>query len=187
MFKLLSLLAAGMFVTLLIGGEDRGQSRQGLIGVAQNPVERPVVREAKVAPVKAIPVKPAPTANLALISFTPAKVQKPARATSTIAGEFVLSEPKQIAITQAVAPPETVVPEAVVPEAAPIMYVNSRSVNVRQGPSTDYEVVGRLVRAEAVSVIAPEVDGWVRIAIEGDGLEGFIAARLLSQTDPGGN
>lgn len=182
MFKLLSLLAAGMFVTLLIGGEDRGQSRQGLIGVVQNPAERPVVREAKVAPVKAIPVKPAPTANLALISFTPAKVQKPARATSTIAGEFVLSEPKQIAITQAVAPPETVVPEA-----APIMYVNSRSVNVRQGPSTDYEVVGRLVRAEAVSVIAPEVDGWVRIAIEGDGLEGFIAARLLSQTDPGGN
>jgi uncharacterized protein YgiM (DUF1202 family) len=58
---------------------------------------------------------------------------------------------------------------------------------VRQGPSTAYEVVGRLVRAEAVSVIAPEVDGWVRIAIEGDGLEGFIAARLLSQTDPGGN
>jgi hypothetical protein len=182
MFKLLSLLAAGMFVTLLIGGEDRGQSRQGLIGVAQNPVERPVVREAKVAPVKAIPVKPAPTANVALISFTPVRVQEPAKSTSTIAGEFVLSEPKKIAITQAVA-----LPEAVVPEAAPIMYVNSRSVNVRQGPSTAYEVVGRLVRAEAVSVIAPEVDGWVRIAIEGDGLEGFIAARLLSQTDPGGN
>lgn len=179
MFKLLSLLAAGMFLTFLIGGKDYGQIRQGLVGVSQDPAERPVLRQAK-AELPAAPAKPAPEADVKLASFAPVKVQHPAKATSTIAGDFVLSAPEKVAAVQAA-------PAPVVPEAAPIMFVSSRSVNVRQGPSTDYEVVGRLVRAEAVSVISPEEDGWVRIAIEGDGLEGYIAARLLSDTDPSGN
>jgi hypothetical protein len=173
MFKLLSLLAAGMFLTFLIGGKDYGQMRQGLVGVVQVPADRPVLRTAKAV------VEPAPAVTLA--NFTPVQVQQPARASSTIAGAFVV-EPQEGAAVQvqtAAAP--------IVQDAAPIMYINSRSVNVRQGPSTDYEVVGRLVRAEAVSIIAPEQDGWVRIAIEGDGLEGFIAARLLSEIDPSGN
>ncbi|MGO4909185.1 SH3 domain-containing protein [Pseudorhodobacter sp. W20_MBD10_FR17] len=178
MLKLLSLLAAGMFLTFLIGGKDYGQMRQGLVGVSQNPAERPVLRQAKAVP--AAPAKPAPKANVKLASSAPAKAQQPAKATSTIAGDFVLSAPEKVAAVKAA-------PAPAVPETAPIMYISSRSVNVRQGPSTDYEVVGRLVRAEAVSVISPEENGWVRIAIEGDGLEGYIAARLLSDTDPSGN
>lgn len=161
-----------MFLTFLIGGKDDGQMRQGLIGVVQNPAERPVLRQAKAAPV-------APAAEVSLANFTPVKVQRPAKASSTIAGNFVV-EP------QAVAKVDAVVTPAAQPSAT-ILYVNSRSVNVRQGPSTDYDVVGSLSRAEAVSVISAEKDGWVRIAIEGDGLEGFIAARLLSETDPSGN
>ncbi len=175
MFKLLSLLAAGMFLTFLIGGKDYGQLRQGLVGVVQNPADRPVLRTAK-------PVAAAEP-DVTLANFTPVKVQQPVRASSTIAGAFVVEPQDGTAIqtpVQAAAAP-------VVQDALPIMYINSRSVNVRQGPSTDYEVVGRLARAEAVSVIAPEQDGWVRIAIEGDGLEGFIAARLLSETNPSGN
>lgn len=176
MFKLLSLLATGMFLIFLIGGKDYGQMRQGLVGVAQDPVDRPVVRQAKAAPVVA---NTAPATDVTLANFAPVKVQKTVKASSIIAGAFVV-EPQKLAAVEAAAAP-------VVQDAAAIMYINSRSVNVRQGPSTDYEVVGRLVRAEAVSVIAPEEDGWVRIAIEGDGLEGFIAARLLSDTDPSGN
>jgi uncharacterized protein YgiM (DUF1202 family) len=153
--------------------------RQGLVGASQNPAERPVLRQAKAEPA-ASPAKPAPQASIALASFAPVKVQKPAKATTAIAGDFVLSASEKVAAVQAA-------PAPVVPEAAPIMYISSRSVNVRQGPSTDYEVVGRLVRAEAVSVISPEENGLVRIAIEGDGLEGYIAARLLSDTEPSGN
>jgi len=44
-----------------------------------------------------------------------------------------------------------------------------------------------LTRAEAVTVVSAEQDGWVKIIIEGDGLEGFIAARLLSDRDPASN
>ncbi|WP_162140845.1 SH3 domain-containing protein [Pseudorhodobacter ferrugineus] len=166
-----------MFLTLLIGGEDKGQVRQGLIGVSAEPAKRHVV-SAAVAP------KPAPKPKATLANFTPVTVQAPLPAmksgTSVIAGSFVIVGQAKVETVAAV------VNEADA-DALPVMYVSSNSVNVRGGPSTDYEVVGRLVRAEAVTVMEPAQDGWVRIAIEGDGLEGFIAARLLSDTDPAAN
>ena len=181
MFKLISVLAAAMFLTLLIGGEDRGQKRFGLADVAQNPAERPVLR-ATTAKVSA-----EAESNVVLANFSPVTVQQqdtPARPTSVIAGKFVV---QKLADTAAPAPAPATDVAAVTTSALPVMYVNSRSVNVRQGPSTDYEVVGRLSRAEAVSVISAEADGWVRISIEGEGLEGFVAARLLTETDPSTN
>ncbi len=170
MFKLLTLLAAGMFLTLLIGGEDRGQMRQGL-GVTADPAKRPVMRTAE-AP--AIP-------EVALATFATAKVEAAKPVSPPIAGSFVVMETEK---TAAVTPSPKAPAEMIEAPVLPIMYVSSRSVNVRGGPSTDYEVVGRLTRAEAVTVVSPEKDGWVQIRIEGDGIDGFIAARLLSETDP---
>lgn len=181
MLKLMSVLAAGMFLTFLIGGEDNGQVRHGLIGVKIDPVTQPVVRTAEAPKAAAKPAaKPAAT----LANFTPVTVQAPLpeikAGTSVIAGPFVIvGKAKAEAVTAVVESPTTT--------ALPVLFVSSNSVNVRGGPSTDYEVVGRLTRAEAVTVLEPEQDGWVRIAIEGDGLEGFIAARLLTDTDPTGN
>jgi uncharacterized protein YgiM (DUF1202 family) len=172
MFKLVSLLAAGLFLTLMVGGEDRGQTRQGLIGVSQNPVERPILREA---------AAPAPQPDVTLANFTPVKV-KPVdlrKPVSVIAGPFEVTAP-ELPVAAAVVTPEA-------ESDLPIMYVNSRSVNVRQGPSTNYDVVGRLARAEAVTVVSPEQDGWVQIRIEGDGVDGYIAARLLDAVDPASN
>jgi uncharacterized protein YgiM (DUF1202 family) len=176
MFKLLSVLAAGMFLTLLIGGENKGQTRQGLAGV-QAPADRPVLRKtaANTAPAAAV------TPDVTLANFAPVVVQKPSTqqmATATIAGSFVVQPVK----AEAVAAVTESTPE--VTSNMPVMYVSSSSVNVRQGPSTDYDVVGRLTRAEAVTIVSPEEDGWVQISIEGDGLTGFIAARLLTDTDP---
>lgn len=152
MFKLVSLLAAGMFVILLIGGEDKGQTRQGLADAG------PVT--ATVAP-QVTPAAPV------LANFTPVKVQT--QRSAPIAGAFVT---------------DTVAEVAVATGTTPVMYVSGKSVNVRGGPSTDYEVVGRLSYAEAVTVVSAEQDGWVQIRIEGDGIDGFIAARLLSNIDP---
>lgn len=187
MFKLISVLAAAMFLTLLIGGEDRGQKRFGLADVAQNPAERPVLRPTTANTSTAKADSTEADSNVVLANFSPVTVQQqatvtPPRSTSVIAGKFVVEKP---AATEEPAPATALVAETA--SALPVMYINSRSVNVRQGPSTDYDVVGRLSRAEAVSVISPEEDGWVRISIEGDGLEGFIAARLLTETDPANN
>lgn len=171
MFKLMSLLAAGMFLTLLIGGEDHGQKRQGLVGV--DPVSRPVLRE--VAATTKTPKPDVTLANFAPVTVQPPKPQKAVQS-APIAGAFVVMEAEEPAVEPVIAKVE--------PETLPVLYVNSKSVNVRGGPSTDYEVVGRLVRAEAVTVVSAAVDGWVQIRIEGDGVEGFIAARLLTDTDP---
>ncbi|WP_323005811.1 SH3 domain-containing protein [Pseudorhodobacter sp.] len=183
MIKLTVLLAVGMFLTLLIGGEDNGQTRQGLVGVTTAPaIERPVLRQASAKPMAQTPTKPEPEADLLAASFSPVIVQPPPF--SAIPGAFTVSGTVSGVSVAAVEP---VTSQAAPADDMPIMYVNARSVNVRGGPSTEYEVVGRLSRAEAVTVLSAAEDGWVRISIEGDGLEGFIAARLLSDTDPAAN
>jgi uncharacterized protein YgiM (DUF1202 family) len=62
------------------------------------------------------------------------------------------------------------------------MYVSGRSVNVRGGPSTREAVVGRLTRGEAVTVVWVEDNGWARIRVEGDGIDGYMAMDFLTDT-----
>jgi uncharacterized protein YgiM (DUF1202 family) len=71
-----------------------------------------------------------------------------------------------------------------VQESAALRWVSANTINVREGPGTNHGVAGRLSRGEAVTVVADAGDGWVRIRIEGDGLEGFVAARLLTDKSP---
>lgn len=66
----------------------------------------------------------------------------------------------------------------------PIWFVTARRVNVRQGPSTDFEVLGSVVYGEAAEVVADSGGDWVKIRIEGDGVEGFIARRFMSEVEP---
>lgn len=69
-------------------------------------------------------------------------------------------------------------------EEGMVWYVTAGSVNVRQGPSTDTSVVGKLSSGEAVTVVASVDADWVQIVIEGDGVEGYVAARFLSSSAP---
>jgi hypothetical protein len=173
MFKLVALLATCMFLTLLIGGEDKGQMRQGLIGV--DPEIRPAPRKVAAAPKAGAP-------DVKLANFAPATLQRPVPNTgrsAPIAGAFV----KMQAAPPIIQDPPSLDPTPA-PEALTVMYVSSTAVNVRGGPSTDYGVVGRLTRDEAVTVVTPATNGWVQIRIEGDGIDGYIAARLLTDIDP---
>lgn len=56
--------------------------------------------------------------------------------------------------------------------------VNTSSLNVRSGPSTAEAVVDRLSRGEQVLVTA-ETAGWVKVRIEGDGVDGWVSKKLL--------
>lgn len=62
---------------------------------------------------------------------------------------------------------------------ATIAMVTGNRVNVRSGPSTDYAVVGQVTFGEAAEVLSDNNGGWVQIRIQGDGVEGFVAARYL--------
>lgn len=159
MFRLLLLLCGGMFLTLLIGGQDRGQVRFGLMN---QPEPEPVA----MATTEPAVVPEAPAAPMVPVAFVPAPAPLPAPA----------PVPEPVAV--AVAAPE--------PEPAPlrVMWVSQASINVRGGPSTNDAVVGRLTRNEAVQVVAEAADGWVQVRVEGDGIEGYVAARLLTDRAP---
>lgn len=70
-------------------------------------------------------------------------------------------------------------PEPVALRAPEVMFVSASAVNVRGGPSTGHEVIGRLSRDEAVEVVERDPSGWMLVRIEGDGVEGWVSGRLL--------
>lgn len=197
MFRLLTLLCVALFLALLIGGRDNGQVREGLRATPE--------RSAAVAAPRA-PAEPA--AEVVLSSYVP--FASPAPATPPAQA---VAEPLAPSATAPEAIPESI-PEATIAEPAPpvfsldnppvpadqpaaelaiatetetattLRYVSATAINVRQGPSTDYSVIGRLLRDEAVSVVEVAADGWVRIRIQGDGIEGYVADRLLTDLAP---
>ena len=152
MIRLTFLLCAGLFAAMLIAGRDHGQLRFGLMEQAPASATLPVAA--------AITPKP-PKADVAV--FAPAA--------PVMAMPVVLE-------TKAAAP--VVVPA---PESGKILFIGAKSVNVREGPGKDFAVVGRLARGEAVLVVADGEgpDGWSLIRIEGDGVEGYVASRLLTE------
>ncbi|WP_426034276.1 SH3 domain-containing protein [Cypionkella sp. TWP1-2-1b2] len=163
MFKPTFFLCAGLFTAMYFGGADRGQQRFGL-------VEKPRVVAAPVAD------EPAVVADL------PAVVAAPAIVAVTEAA-FVPEVPLMVtpAVAAAIAAP--LAAEAVAVEPGVLMVVNTKSANVRSGPGKDFDVVGRLMRGDSVLVVAQGegADGWSLIRIEGDGIEGYIATRLLTE------
>ena len=64
-----------------------------------------------------------------------------------------------------------------------MFYVVAPNVNVREGPGQDHAVLDRLPRGEAVlvQVTGEGPEGWSLVRVEGDGVEGYIASRLLME------
>jgi hypothetical protein len=58
--------------------------------------------------------------------------------------------------------------------------VTANRVNVRSGPSTSNPVLGQVERADVVRVISDPNSAWVKIVIEGDGVEGYMSSRFLT-------
>lgn len=178
MWKLLTLLGAGMFLVLLIGGRDQGQVRQGLMAA---PEAAPEVAAAAFDPEKIVPDEPA----IELATFVPVAAPAPAQSAPELpafAAEVAAAVPAP-AETPPVEP-AAAEPAAEVSPPLPVRWIKAGSVNLRDGPSTSNAVIGRLTRNEAVSVVGDAGDGWVLVRLEGDGGEGYVAARLLTDVDP---
>lgn len=152
MIRLTLILAIGLFVAMKFGGEDRGQTRFGLMpSVEVTPAE--TASQTADAP-----------ANVVDVAFVPAA---PVMTTPVIVATASVSD-------AAAAPVDSL---------GRILTVNTKSVNVRSGPGTEFDVVERLVRGDSVLVVAnaDAPAGWSMIRIEGDGVEGYVASRLLSE------
>jgi uncharacterized protein YgiM (DUF1202 family) len=60
--------------------------------------------------------------------------------------------------------------------------VKSTRVNVRNGPSTRYNVILKLTRGTRVEILQDPGNGWVKLKVEDTGRIGWMAARLLEKT-----
>ncbi len=106
--------------------------------------------------------------NVESVSYTPSATNTPIVMPLTLP----LVQPGSVIATTANVSPATV------------WYVKGSSVNVRQGPSTEYTVVGKLGRGEAATVLSTEANGWAHILIEGDGIDGYVSTDFLAQDAP---
>jgi uncharacterized protein YgiM (DUF1202 family) len=160
MFRYLLLLGGALFLALTIVGHDRGQLRAGLTGAY--------------APPPPVPLVPAAAAR--------------AEESPVVLATYAPEEPAAEPVSETAPAPVAASPVgAEVPAALPVMWVDASSVNLREAPSTESAVLGKLRRAEAVTVVAEAPDGWLKVRLEGDGGEGFVAARYLTAQDPATN
>ena len=152
--KMTMVLCAGIFLSMVLAGESHETAQ---LGLGNTKFAAPVA-----APIAAMP-------EVARGGFTPTDL--PAIAEPLPGVPAVLAEPM----------PPFHTPEPVVtapPVADPVRYVGVAAVNVRGGPSTGHPVLGRLTRGDAALVLGT-ADGWAHILIEGDGVDGYVAAKFL--------
>ena len=70
--------------------------------------------------------------------------------------------------------------DAAIASAADVRKVSGNRVNVRGGPGTDFGIVARLVRGDAVEIIQDNGNGWVLTRPVDGGTEGWMADFLLT-------
>ena len=136
-------------------------------------LDEPVFTEmvAEIAPPVTVVTNPAPEVTLAALT-SPVEVVTPV-VVSTPESAF---DPEKVA---AVAIPEPA------PESERIIwFVTGSRVNVREGPATDYTVLGKVLYGDAAEIISDPDADWVKIRIEGDGVEGFIMKSFMTDVDP---
>ena len=64
--------------------------------------------------------------------------------------------------------------------SAEVLYVTGTRVNVREGPSTDFGIVGTVAEGDAVELLS-EAGGWAEIRFADSGETGFMSRRFLSE------
>ncbi len=160
MIRLVLLLCGGLYFGLLILGEDHGQKRYGLMMADEQPK-------------RTLSPQPAPD-EAKQVLFIPAQtVMEPVKVAS------VQPEPAAPAATTTLAAAAPL-PEPEIP-GGKLFTVGSKLVNVREGPGKSFAVLGSLTKGEQVLVVQDEnpVEGWSKVRLEGDGIEGYVATRLL--------
>ena len=161
MIRLLLLLCATLFITLLLAGRDYGQMRPGLTAARD-----------QVVPAAAAPNPP--------LHITPAAyVPPPAHSLLPVVLPLVTAPVVEVPVASGSS--DGAAPAEISPE---VRYVTARAVNVRSGPSTAESVTGRLVSGDTALVLKDTGTGWTHILIEGDGIDGYVATRFLSADAP---
>jgi uncharacterized protein YgiM (DUF1202 family) len=115
----------------------------------------------------------------------PDVVTEPIVSRGAISPVALVAPTPEPAVEVAAVTPQPVGPVTITPEPEHIVwFVTGSRVNVRSGPSTDYAVLGKVVYGEAFELVSDPNAEWIKIRIEGDGVEGYIVKRLTTEQDP---
>lgn len=162
MFRYLVFFSATFYLTLLIGGEDRGQQRMGLKGAYDVALAPPLPAPEAEAETQTAATTTTPSDTLRILPAPDRATIQPASLTSTAA---------QPAFNDFNNPTAT------------LRYITADAANVRDAASRSGAVIDRVERGEIVQLVE-EVGDWVHIRIEGDGIDGFVHRRLISTDAP---
>lgn len=75
--------------------------------------------------------------------------------------------------------------EAATVEAAglDLREVTAELVNVREGPGTDYAVMGKLAQGTRAEVLETDASGWAHVRVIDTGLQGWVSAEFLGASN----
>ena len=167
MIRLILLTLCGLGLVLMIGGRDLSPEELATLQTQESEATTEVARASSMAATDL--ATPSADAKLSAVPET-----------STLAANPDPDRPKYTIISQAApAKPKPVSTDDQAAGAADLRVVTASAVNVRSGPSTSFAVLDRVVNGEITEVIEVAEAGWVKIRIEGDGVEGYMAARFL--------
>lgn len=157
MIRLVTLLCISLYLGLMVLGQDHGQKRYGLLMADKAPKNVQAMQQ--VAPTQVV--------------FVPAQpVMKPTPVVAT----------SVVAVVDPVEPAPEALPDPEIPGGT-LFTVAANQANVREGPGKSFSVLGSLIAGEQVLVVdeANPTEGWSKVRIEGDGIEGYVATKLLTQ------
>jgi hypothetical protein len=192
MFRLTFLLLIGIGAAMMVGGRDLTPEEMAALGIEPRVEVSRAGTESLTAATADLPAPaPAPAAADDVVLGAAA-----AAGADTLAEPASAPEPAAPVEVAAVEPEPQPGTEAEVPTVADeiaaalsdaqVWYVNAELVNVREGPSTDFARVGKVTYGDAIEILSDPDDAWVRIRIQGDGVEGYVARRFLQDSEPNG-
>ncbi|MFZ3584290.1 SH3 domain-containing protein [Loktanella sp. DJP18] len=154
--------------------------------IADAEAAQPEVTRAQTAGLIDISPTVAP-ATVAEASATASATESPAQTAEPVAislettpafsGETARSAPVAPNFTSLSAPAPAAVGS---PDLAAIREVAGRAVNMREGPSTSFDVIDTLPQGTQTEVIDSDGAGWVRVRVLETGQIGWMAERLLT-------
>lgn len=132
--------------------------------------------------------KSASLVQLPAVSVTPVEESQGAEVmqaslsaeTPAPAESFDLTEEEAATLAAAIAQEEGAAESETAVEPLDLRYVAGSWVNMRAGSGTEFEVLETLQEGTAVEVLELSDNGWARLRVTDTGLEGWMAARLLS-------
>ncbi|MFY0597121.1 MAG: SH3 domain-containing protein [Cognatishimia sp.] len=133
---------------------------------------KPVVNQAKA------------TESLVVLASIPTTRRLVGDASPTPTPELAKLGPKDLIAPQNVDPTKAAYATALLPETAPdFRRVKGNRVNMRNGPGTQYSVVGKLQRDNEVEVLQDPGAGWVKLQVIETGRIGWMSAKLLEKIE----